>query len=72
MEASITQKCKTLRELKASGWRSKSVKDELHDNLLRGVAGREQLFPGIIGYDSTVIPETIIASAVSIAGPMRS
>ncbi|MEW6250927.1 MAG: magnesium chelatase, partial [Planctomycetota bacterium] len=47
----------TLGELRASGWRSRSVKRELHDNLLCKLARGEALFPGIIGYDETVIPE---------------
>ena len=57
----ITQKPATLGALKASGWRSKSVKQELHDNLLRLLADKAKLFPGIVGYDNTVIPEIIIA-----------
>ncbi|MCH8881796.1 MAG: magnesium chelatase [Planctomycetes bacterium] len=61
MEATITQKPATLGELKASGWRSKSVKQELHDNLLRMLADKAKLFPGIVGFDNTVIPEIIIA-----------
>ncbi|MBX3395184.1 MAG: magnesium chelatase [Phycisphaerae bacterium] len=51
----------TLGQLKAAGWKSKSVKQELHDNLLRLLAAREDLFPGIIGYSDTVIPEICIA-----------
>ena len=51
----------TLGALRASGWKSKSVKQELHDNLLRMIATREPLFPGIIGYDDTVIPEICLA-----------
>lgn len=51
----------TLSALKASGWQSKSVKAEIHDNLVRLLAaGEAELFPGIIGYDSTVIPELVI------------
>lgn len=51
----------TLGELRASGWKSKSVKQELHDNLLRKLAAGDELFPGIIGYDDTVIPEICLA-----------
>jgi len=51
----------TLGALKASGWKSKGVKQELHDNLLRFISSREPLFPGIIGYDDTVIPEVCLA-----------
>jgi magnesium chelatase subunit I len=47
----------TLRELRESGWRSRTIKQEIHDNFLRMLAGGEELFPGIVGYDETVIPE---------------
>ncbi|MBX7167923.1 MAG: magnesium chelatase [Pirellulales bacterium] len=50
-----------LRELRDSGWVSKTVKQELHDNFLRALAAEEELFPGILGYESTVIPEINIA-----------
>lgn len=51
----------TLGQLRAAGWKPRSVKQELHDNLLRMLGQRETLFPGIIGYDDTVIPEICIA-----------
>lgn len=51
----------TLAELRASGWVSKPIKQELHDNFLRMLAAGEELFPGIIGYEDTVIPEISIA-----------
>src|SRR3984885_7155454 len=54
-------KPRTLRELRESGWVSKSVKQEIHDNFLRLLRDGEELFPGIVGYDSTVIPEINIA-----------
>lgn len=50
-----------LQELRASGWQSKTVKQEIRDNFLRMLKGGEELFPGIIGYDSTVIPEINLA-----------
>jgi magnesium chelatase subunit I len=46
----------TYGELKASGWRDRSVKDELRDNLVARLRAGEELFPGIIGYDETVVP----------------
>ena len=46
----------TLGELKAAGYRSRSVKDELRDNLIRKLEAGETLFPGIRGYDDSVIP----------------
>jgi magnesium chelatase subunit I len=50
-----------LRQLRESGWVSKSVKQEMHDNFLPLLARGEELFPGIIGYDDTVIPEINLA-----------
>jgi magnesium chelatase subunit I len=50
-----------LHDLIASGWVSKSVKQELRDNFLRALESGEDLFPGIVGYSDTVIPEINIA-----------
>ncbi|MBX9791684.1 MAG: magnesium chelatase [Pirellulales bacterium] len=50
-----------LRELRESGWTSKTVKREIHDNFVAALARGDELFPGIIGYDDTVIPEINIA-----------
>jgi magnesium chelatase subunit I len=47
--------------LRASGWVSKSIKDEIRDNFLSSLAAGEELFPGILGYDETVIPEINLA-----------
>lgn len=51
----------TLGQLKASGYRVLPVKDELRENLIRKIRKNEQLFPGIIGYDQTVVPALINA-----------
>jgi magnesium chelatase subunit I len=51
----------TLRDLRGGGWQSKTVKQEIHDNFLRMLREGEELFPGIVGYDDTVIPEINIA-----------
>lgn len=51
----------TLKELRESGWESKTVKQEVRDNFLRMLAAGEELFPGIVGYDDTVIPEINMA-----------
>src|SRR5262245_38915970 len=48
---------RTLGELKASGYRVVSVKDEMRRNLIRKLQAGEPLFPGIIGYDETVLPQ---------------
>jgi len=50
-----------LKELRQSGWVSKTVKHEIRDNFLRMLSAGEELFPGIIGYDNTVIPEINLA-----------
>jgi magnesium chelatase subunit I len=47
----------TLLELRASGWVSRSVKQEVRANFLRMLHAGAELFPGIIGYDNTVLPE---------------
>jgi magnesium chelatase subunit I len=51
----------TLAELRSSGWQSKPIKQEIYDNFLRLLASGEELFPGIIGYQDTVIPEINLA-----------
>jgi magnesium chelatase subunit I len=51
----------TLKQLRESGWQSKSVKDELRDNYLAALKDGGSLFPGIVGYDETVVPEISIA-----------
>jgi magnesium chelatase subunit I len=51
----------TLADLRASGWVSKTVKQEIRDNFLRMLQAGEELFPGIIGYENTVIPEINLA-----------
>src|SRR5438093_5989936 len=50
-----------LHDLQASGWKSKTVKQELRDNFMRMLAAGEELFPGIVGYENTVIPEINLA-----------
>lgn len=54
-------KVRTLGELRRSGWRSRSVKAELRENMTRALAAGEELFPGIVGYEDTVIPEVVNA-----------
>jgi magnesium chelatase subunit I len=48
---------KTLGALKASEYKSLSVKDELRKNLIKQLKNKEEGFEGILGYDETVIPE---------------
>ncbi len=48
---------KTLGELKKAGYQSKSIKDELRDNLIENIKNKVTTFKGIHGYENTVIPE---------------
>jgi magnesium chelatase subunit I len=52
---------RTLAELRTRGWRSRTVKEEIRDNFTRMLRAGEELFPGIVGYDDTVIPEINVA-----------
>lgn len=49
---------KTLGELKKSGYKSRSIKEEMRENLIRAMQSGEERFPGILGYEDTVIPDT--------------
>ncbi len=51
----------TLGELKASGYQSKPVKEELRQNLIMKLSRAEPLFPGIMGYEATVEPQIVNA-----------
>ncbi len=48
----------TIGALKKSGWISKSIKDEIRNNLILKMKSNENTFPGILGYEDTVIPDT--------------
>jgi magnesium chelatase subunit I len=48
---------KTLGELRESGYKSEPVKAEMRRNLIEKIRNRENLFPGIVGYEDTVIPQ---------------
>lgn len=50
-----------LQQLLDSGWKSKTVKQEITDNFLEKLAAGESLYPGIVGYENTVIPEVNIS-----------
>ncbi len=57
----IASRPETLADLRASGWASKTVKQEIRDNFTRMLAAGDELFPGIVGYDDTVLPEINLA-----------
>src|SRR5688572_18173393 len=52
---------RTLGELKASGYAVRSVKDEMRSNLIAKMRLGQRLFPGILGYEETVIPQIVNA-----------
>jgi magnesium chelatase subunit I len=52
---------KNLGELKKSGYRSRSVKDEMRANMLDRLRSGARLFPGIVGYTDSVVPQIINA-----------
>ncbi|MBL7828485.1 MAG: magnesium chelatase [Saprospiraceae bacterium] len=48
---------RTLGALKKSGYQPRSVKDELRSNLIEKIRNKEVVFPGIYGFDDTVLPD---------------
>ena len=48
---------RTVGELRQSGYQPKSVKQELRDNLITRLRTGEALFPGIVGYEESVLPQ---------------
>ncbi len=56
------KKIEKLAQLKESGYRFRSIKDEMRENLIQSLRNGNQKFDGIIGYDETVIPD--IQSAI--------
>ncbi|MBV8695073.1 MAG: magnesium chelatase [Ktedonobacteraceae bacterium] len=53
----ITTRPRTIGELRESGYRVLSIKEEMRKNLIQKIRRGEELFPGIIGYEDTVIPQ---------------
>jgi len=51
------RKARTIGELKASGYKPVSVREEMRHNLIAMLKKKKERFPGIIGYDDTVIPQ---------------
>ncbi len=51
------EKIDTLGKLKAAGYKSKTIKEELRGNLIQRLKDKQPLFKGVLGYDTTVIPE---------------
>src|SRR3989449_4541981 len=55
------ERARTLGELKENGYRARSVKDEIRANLICKLKRRERLFPGVVGYDESVVPQLVNA-----------
>ena len=53
----MMQRPRTLRDLKETGYRPLGVKAEMRANLLRKLREKQPIFPGIVGYDETVLPQ---------------
>ena len=54
----MIEKASTLGELKKQGYTSRSIKDEIRENLIKKIKAKENAFPGILGYEDSVIPDT--------------
>jgi magnesium chelatase subunit I len=52
---------RTIAELKSSGYKTIPVKEEMRNNLIHKLQNNEKLFPGIIGYEKSVIPSIVDA-----------
>ncbi|WP_018477164.1 sigma 54-interacting transcriptional regulator [Pontibacter roseus] len=50
-------KIKTLGQLRAAGYEPQTVKQELRHNLIKKLQQKEEVFPGIWGYEETVVPD---------------
>ena len=53
----MTDRAATLGELKASGWKSRPVKEEIRLNAVEKIRAGEPLFAGVLGYEQTVMPQ---------------
>ena len=53
----MTELAATLGELRASGWVSRPVKEEIRANAVAKISAGEALFDGVVGYENTVMPQ---------------
>ena len=51
------QSLTTIKDLRASGYQETTVKDEIRNNLIKKIKNNQEIFPGILGYEDSVIPE---------------
>jgi|TARA_B100001094_G_scaffold38364_1_gene32725 magnesium chelatase subunit I len=54
---SSMKQAQTLGRLRKSGWISRTVKEEIRENAIKRIQGGDELFPGVLGYENTVIPQ---------------
>jgi magnesium chelatase subunit I len=54
---SVNKEPATIGELRASGYHVRTIREEMRDNLLALIESKKEIFPGIIGYSQTVIPQ---------------
>src|SRR3954464_12112276 len=52
-----SERPRTLGELRSSGYKVLPVREELRKNLIEKIRGGQPLFPGIVGYEDSVIPQ---------------
>ena len=57
MSNSQAPSASTIRELKASGWVSRPVKEEMRRNAVARIMAKQPLFEGVLGYEDTVMPQ---------------
>jgi magnesium chelatase subunit I len=57
----MSQLPRTIGELKKTGYRPDSVRNELRRNMLKALREKRPLFPGIVGFEKTVIPQIVNA-----------
>ena len=53
----MTDRAANLGQLRASGWQSRPVKDEIRANAVAKISAGEPLFDGVVGYEDTVMPQ---------------
>ena len=57
MSSSPAPSAANIRELKASGWVSRPVKEEMRRNAVARIMAKQPLFEGVLGYEDTVMPQ---------------
>jgi len=51
------ERAATISALRSSGWTSRSIKEEIRQNAIARIRADETMFPGVLGYDDTVVPQ---------------